>query len=184
MIGATNDQMKVNLVAHRELRCEERNLWFADAQAQSIRVDLRVKEPHQLICLARLVAHLGDEEADFDHGYLWVTTWGVWNHHDEAIALKTLEQFRRSYGESRSIEAAPGTYFRHDEFKESVACLVQPMLVGWDAYYVPAWAWGSLDYFVTISHDSFLDIETRTPEMYEKARRILADHEWMRQSVG
>ena len=52
------------------------------------------------------------------------------------------------------------------------------MLVGWDAYSVPQWAWGSLDYFLFISHDGFLDVETRTTEMYEKTLEILKFHEW------
>ena len=70
---------------------------------------------------------------------MWITTWGVWGAPEEAFGFKILEQFRRSYGENRSLEAAPGLYFRHDEFTESVCCLLQPMLVGWDAYYIPTW---------------------------------------------
>lgn len=114
------------------------------------------------------------------HADLWVTTWGVWDVRDEAIGLKALEQFRRSYGELRSLEAAPGQYFRHDEFVESVCCLLQPMLVGWDAYYVPHWAYGGLDYFVLVSHDGFIDIEIRTQEMHDRTMGILDGHEWIR----
>ena len=180
MIGATNDEMRTHLSAFADLCCEGRRVCFRNPEAPSITIDLRVKEPHQLVYLARLVAHLGCEEIHFGHAYLWITTWGVWNNHEEAIGFKTLEQFRRSYGESRSIEAAPGTYFRHDEFVESVACLVQPMLVGWDAYYVPTWAYGSLDYFVTVSHDGFIDVEVRTKEMHDTVARILSDHDWIK----
>ena len=180
MIGATNDEMGVHLSAYPELSCEERKVYFRNPEATSITIDLRVKEPHQLVYLARLVAHLGCEEIHFGHAYLWVTTWGVWNNHEEAIGFKTLEQFRRSYGENRSIEAAPGTYFRHDEFIESVACLVQPILVGWDAYYIPTWTCGGLDYFVFVSHDCFIDIEVRTKETHDSAVRILSDHDWIK----
>lgn len=180
MIGATNDEMRTHLSAYPELCCDGRKVWFRNAEAPSITIDLRVKEPHQLVYLARLVAHLGCEEIHFGHAHLWVTTWGVWNNHEEAIAFRTLEQFRRSYGESRSIEAAPGTYFRHDKFLESVACLVQPMLVGWDAYYVPTWTYGQLDYFVAVSHDSFVDIEIRTKERYDEIARILGEHDWIK----
>jgi hypothetical protein len=52
------------------------------------------------------------------------------------------------------------------------------MIVGWDAYYVPQWAYGHLDYFVFVSHDSFLDIKIRTREMYEKALSSLKG-EWI-----
>ena len=180
MIAATNNEMKNSLAAHVELRCDEKKVYFADAQAPSITIDLRVKEPHQLIYLARLIAHLSYEELDFSHAYLWLTTWGVWNNREEAIGFKNLEQFRRSYGEKRSLEAAPGLYFRHDEFTESVCCLLQPMLVGWDAYYIPTWAWGHLDYFVAVSHDSFIGIEVRTQEMHDKCLEILRAHEWVK----
>jgi len=104
---------------------------------------------------------------------------GVWNTQEEAVAFKTMEQFRRSYGENRSLEAAPGTYFRDDEFVESICCLLQPMMVGWDAYYVPRWMSGNLDYFVSVSHDGFIDIEARTQEMRDKALEILRGHAWM-----
>ena len=180
MVGQTNDEMRSVLVAHTELRCDGYRLSFADAQASAISVDIRVKEAHQLVHIARLLAHLGYEEMHFGHAYLWLTTWSVWDCQTEAIGFKTFEQFRRSYGENRSIEAAPGTYFRHDEFTESVCCLLQPMLVGWDAYYVPTWAWGSLDYFVRVSHDSFVVIEVRTKEMYDRAMEVLRGHDWLR----
>lgn len=183
MIGDTNDEMRAHLGSYSELCCDGRQVYFRNSESPSIRVNLRVEEPHQLVSLARLVAHLGYEEIHFGHAYLWITTWGVWNNHEEAIGLKTLEQFRRSYGENRSIEAAPATYFRHDEFVESVACLVQPMLVGWDAYYIPTWTYGTLDYFVAVSHDGFIDVEARTKEMYETASRILSDHDWIKPLV-
>jgi hypothetical protein len=139
-----------------------------------------VKDLHQLVYLARLVAHLGHEEMHFSHAHLWLTTWGVWGQPAEAVGFKTLEQFRRSYGENRSIEAAPGHYFRHDEFTESVCCLLQPMIIGWDAYYVPRWSCGGLDYFVSVNHDGFVDVEVRTREMHDEAIEILMSHEWIR----
>lgn len=123
---------------------------------------------------------MGYEESHFGHGHLWLTTWGVWGNPEEAIGFKTLEQFRRSYGENRSIEAAPGTYFRHDEFVESVTCLLQPMLIGWDAYYVPTWTWGSLDYFVFVSHDGFADVEARTTGKYGEIVKILEEQDWIK----
>jgi|HubBroStandDraft_2_1064218.scaffolds.fasta_scaffold570817_1 hypothetical protein len=179
MVAATDEEMKTSLAAHEELRCEGKRIYFADPQAPSITVDLRVKEPHQLVYLARLIAHIGYDEIDFRGAYLWVTTRGVWNPLEEALGLKTLEQFRRSYGENRSLEAASGHYFRDDEFTESVCCLLQPMIVGWDSHYVPLWAYGHLDYFVSVSHDGFIDIEVRTQETRDRILGILRNHEWM-----
>jgi hypothetical protein len=91
---------------------------------------------------------------------------------------KTLQQFRRGQGENRSLESAPGHIFKDDEFTEAVCCLLQPMIVGWDAYYVPRWEFGNLDYFVAVGHDSFLDIKVRTQEMHETALRSLGSHAW------
>lgn len=178
MIGVTEEEMKRSLAA-LELRCEGRTLAFNGAASKRVRIDLRVKEPHQLVYLARLVAHLGYDEIHFLGASLWVTAFGIWGPLQEAINLKTLEQFRRSFGENRSLESAPGNYFRHDEFVESVCCLLQPMLVGWDAFYVPTWAYGGLEYFVAVSHDSMIDIEIRTPEMYDKCLGILRMHDWI-----
>ena len=180
MIAATNAEITEHIAFYKGLVCNERKLSFAETKARSVRVNLRVPEPHQLVHLARLIAHLGYEETHFGGAYLWVTTWGVWDDHTEAITLKTLEQFRRSYGENHSLESAPGHIFRHDEFTESVCCLLQPMTVGWDAYYVPHWAYGGLDYFVSTSHDSFIDIELRTQEMADKAIDILESHDWIK----
>jgi hypothetical protein len=176
--------MKSSLAGCEELRCEGNNLSFADAGARRIVIDLRVKEPHQLVYLARLAAHIGSEVTNLGHAQLWITTWGVWDPRVEAIGFKTLEQFRRSYGENRSLESAPGHYFRHNEFEESVCCLLQPMIVGWDAYYVPHWRDGSLDYFVAVSHDLFIDIEVRTQDMYDRAMEILKKHEWIKLRAG
>lgn len=53
------------------------------------------------------------------------------------------------------------------------------MTVGWDDHYVPRWAYGHLDYFVSVSHDGFIDIEVRTKEMRDKAMEILRGHDWM-----
>jgi hypothetical protein len=179
MVAATEKEMRDFLAKHDGLRCDGKYLGFDHPEAKSVRLDLRVSEPHQLVYLARLVAHLRYEETHFEGACLWITQWGVWNSQVEAVALNTAERLRLSFGENRSIESAPGLFFRHDEFVESVACLLQPMLVGWDAYYVPRWAWGTLDYFVAVSHDSFLEIQTRTTEVCEKSLELLKAAGWI-----
>jgi hypothetical protein len=73
---------------HEKVRCDGQTLYFSEAKAPSIRINLRVAEPHQLVYLARLVAHLGCEESDFSGAQLWITTWGVWDPLTEAIAFK------------------------------------------------------------------------------------------------
>ncbi len=179
----TDEEMRKFLNRHEDLRCEERQVCFDHPEAKTICVDLRISEPHQIIYLARLAAHLSYEEIHFGGASFWITQWGVWNDTVEAVALKAIERIRQGYGENRSLNIAPGHFFRHDEFVESVSCFVHPMLVGWDAYYVPRWAWGKLNYFLFVSHDGFLDINTRTVEMYQEALEILKSHEWIKIAV-
>jgi hypothetical protein len=162
-----------------ELKIEGREVSFSQPEFARIRIPFHIKEPHQVIYLARLIAHLKYEEIHFRGARLWINVWGVWDPLEEAIAFKVLEQFRRSYGESRSLELAPAMYFRHDEFVESVCCLLQPMLMGWDAYYVPTWAYGHLDYFLFVSHDGFVDIAVSTKEMNDEVREVLRAHNWI-----
>ena len=118
MLVTTNEEMVSSLAAFQELRCEGRRVSFVEPGVKTIKVDLRVKEPHEHVYLARLVAHLGYEEIDFRGAHLWLTTWGVWNPQVEVIGRKTLEQFRRGQGENRPLESAPGHIFRDDEFTE------------------------------------------------------------------
>ena len=46
--------------------------------------------------------------------------------------------------------------------------LVQPMVFGWDAYYLPHWTYGTHQFFIYISHDSFVSIVTRSNEFYDR----------------
>jgi hypothetical protein len=57
-----DEEMRESLNRHDGLRCEGRQLRFDHPEAKSIIVDLRVSEPHQLVYLARLAAHLRYEE--------------------------------------------------------------------------------------------------------------------------
>jgi hypothetical protein len=113
-----------------------------------------------------------------------VTQWGVWDPNVEAVGFNTLERYRQGFGENCPLSAAPGHLFRHDEFLESVSCLAQPMLVGWDAYYIPQFAGYGLEYFLFVSHDGFVDIETRTDATYEKALKLLKEFKWIKVNDG
>ncbi|HMK21625.1 MAG TPA: hypothetical protein VK466_04785 [Terriglobales bacterium] len=180
----TDAEMGEYLSQFSELRCENKRLSFDHSEANRIVVDLRVSEPHQLLFRARLVAALIFEEKHFRSAYLWITLWGVWNPNVEAIAFNTLERHRQGFGENRSLTTAPGHLFRQDEFVSSVACLIQPMLVGWDTYYIPQADYGHLEHFVFVSHDSFIDIQTRTIAAHEKAMNILQQYSWLKVDHG
>jgi len=181
MLCDTNDEM-IRRFTSMELNCEGDRLSFPGSDSRRIRVVFRMQEPHQLVYLARLLAHLTYEEIHFHGACLRITASDIWNPLEEAVVLKSMEQFRRGFGENRPLESAPGMHFRHDEFVQSVSCLLHPMLVGWDAYYVPTWAWGGLKYFVAVSHDGFVDIEVKSSEteMYDGAEELLERHAWIK----
>lgn len=182
MLGATNDEVRTSFES-MGLICGATEVSFPDSSAARINIPLRMQQPHQIVFLTRLLAHLSYEEIHFRSARLWITATDIWNPLEEGVCLRTLEQFRRSYGETRSLESAPGTNFRHDQFVESVCCLLQPMLVGWDAFYVPIWAYGGLDYFLAVSHDGFVDVEIRTKEKYEEIAKILTHYKWIEPST-
>jgi hypothetical protein len=179
MLVVTDGEMRECLAQFPELRCEGTRVGFDHPQAKIITINLRLPEPHMLVSLARIAASLIFEEGDFRSAYFWVTQWGVWDANVEAVGFNGLERYRQGFGENRPLTTAPGHLFRHDEFLNSVSCLVQPMLVGWDAYYIPQFAYGHLEYFVFVSHDLFVDIRTRTDDTYRKVLEILKRFSWI-----
>ena len=76
-------------------------------------------------------------------------------------------------GQPKSFEAGPGHHFRGDELNEAIGLLLQPMVFGWDANYVPRWSYGPDQFFLHVSHDSFVTVVTRTNEFYDKTFDIL-----------
>jgi hypothetical protein len=180
MQAVTDDEMVAFLSNLPELRCQGKQISFYGSATKKIVVDLRVEEPHHLVRLARMSAALLSDESKFDGGLLWITQWGVWNRDDEEVASNTLERCREFLGEPRSLKAAPGHFFRSDEFLDAVSCLVPPMLVGWDAFFIPRFVGSGLDYFLFVSHDSYLVVETRTEEAYRATCEKLASHKWIK----
>ena len=179
MQAVTEDEIQEILAQNPGLLCEGRSLRFDSTEAHAININLRVAEPHHLVTLARLLAHLSYDEGHFAGAAFWITQTGVWNSQEEVVALKITERMRQGYGENRALDVSPAHLFRSDEFVECVSFLLQPMLVGWDAYYVPRWSCGSLDYFLFVSHDSFVRIETRTKDVKEKVNQVLHSYEWI-----
>ncbi|MFZ0804837.1 MAG: hypothetical protein WAN03_01585, partial [Candidatus Sulfotelmatobacter sp.] len=118
---------------------------------------------------------VGYDAKDFEGALLWLTTWGVWNSTDEAAGYQIIEAMNRAAGQQASFEAAPGHLFRADELTQTVAMLLQPMLFGWDAYYYPRWSYGSDEFFLFISHDSFASVVTRTATFYDKVFTLLKE---------
>lgn len=149
-------------------------LFYTHSEADCIDLEYPPKL-EQLPFFARLLATLGYVDADFAGASVWLTTWGVWNLQDEAVGYRIVEAFNRAAGQPQSFEVAPGHGFRADELADAVGLLMQPMVFGWDAYYLPQWSFGVEEFFLHISHDGFVTVVTRTTAFHEKVYRILEE---------
>jgi hypothetical protein len=149
-------------------------LFFTHPEADCIDVEYPPKL-ERLPFLARYLATIGYDEWDFRGALLWFTDWGVWNALDEGAGYRIIEAMHRAVGQPKSFEAAPGHSFRADELRDAIGMLLQPMVFGWDANYLPRWSYGTDQYFLHVSHDSFVSVVTRTKEFYDKAFGLLKE---------
>ena len=65
MQAVTEEEIQEILLQTPNLRCHGRTLHFNGPEAQSTNLSLNVSEPHQLVHLARLLAHLNYDESHF-----------------------------------------------------------------------------------------------------------------------
>ena len=156
------------------VQCDGQGLFYSHAEAGCINLEYPPKL-ERLPFFARLLATLGYDDSHFMGASLWLTTWGVWNPHDEAAGCRIIEAMNRAAGQPKSFEVAPGHAFRADELIDAVGMLLQPMIFGWDAYYLPQWSFGVEELFLHVSHDGFVTVVTRTTDFYERVFRILEE---------
>lgn len=148
-------------------------LFFTDPEARCI--DLEYPKPDRLPWFVRFLAAIGYEDKDFEGALVWFTGWGVWNSSDEGVGYRIVDAMHRAAGQPGSFETAPGNVFRADELPDAIAMLMQPMVFGFDAYYLPKWSYGTGQFFVFVSHDSYVNIITRTKEFYDKIFSLLKE---------
>lgn len=89
----------------------------------------------------------------FYGGMIWLQGWQLGVNEMIRPGWRILEDMRRAHGDQRSLDLAPAQYFRHDEFVELHAYLVQVMGNGWPACYLPS---GSCSFFEFRSSERFL----------------------------
>lgn len=53
--------------------------------------------------------------------------------------------------------------------------LMQPMIFAWDAYYLPIFSWGTEEFFLFVSHGSYVTVVTRTTEFYDQIFKLLQE---------
>jgi hypothetical protein len=155
------------------IHCEDSELFYTYPESNCIDIEYPSKLG-RLPFLARCVATIGYEAIHFSGAMLWITQWGVWNDLDEGTGYRIIEAFRTAAGQPKSFEAAAAHQFRADELDQAIGSLMQPMIFGWDANYYPRWSYGGQsEFFVHVSHDSFVSVVTRTKEFYDRAFRQL-----------
>lgn len=151
---------------------DDEGLFFSHPEAGCIDIEYPAKL-ERLPFVARFLATVGYESESFEGALLWFKEWGVWNRSDESIGYRLVEAMNQAAGQPRAFEAAPGHLFRTDELADLTAMLLQPMVFGWDAYYLPRWSFGTDEFFLFVSHDSFISVVTRTKHFYDKAFGLL-----------
>ena len=149
-----------------------RDLFFICTEANCIDLEYP-RKLERLPFFARYLSTVGYGPTDFSGATIWFTEWGVWNDADERAGYAIIEAMHRANGQPLAFEVAPAHVFRADELAEAVGMLLQPMVFGWDAYYLPRWSHGTDEFFIHISHDSFISDVTRTKTFHERIFRDL-----------
>jgi hypothetical protein len=148
------------------VHADKGGLFFTHPEAACIDLEYPPKL-EQLPVFAHYVATIGHEDQHFDGALIWFTNWGMWNLFNEGVGYRIVERLNASAGQPDSFEVAPGHQFRADELADAIGMLLQPMVFAWDCYYLPTWSYGTGEFFVYVSHDSFVTVVTRTGAFYE-----------------
>lgn len=165
MKALTREQVKSWCQLRSVATTKDNYLYFSETR-HCIAIELPEK-PFQLVALANSLLPYSDA-LPFQGALLWIRQWGVWNEQIERAGFRVMEMMRRSYGDARSLEDAPGYLFDEQELVDSQVSLVQPLLIGWDAFLVPE----AGDYLVATSHDETTYVLSRTAQVHQ---RILAE---------
>jgi hypothetical protein len=141
---------------------------FAHPEAAAIKV-LFPSKVERLPFLARAITSVCRAAEDFSGATTWVSQSDVWNAKDEAIGKRIIERINAAAGQPADFEIGSAHSFRGDEYIDSLGVLMQSIIAGWDAYYVPQWTFGYEEFFTFVSHDSYAVIVTRTKGFYDQA---------------
>jgi hypothetical protein len=132
----------------------------------------------QLPLFARFLATIGYEERDFQSALVWFSSWGVWPSFSESPGYRIVELMNAGAGQTKSFLLAPGHAFRADELVDSVGMLLQPMVFAWDSFYLPTWSFGREEFFLHVSHDSTVEVVTRTKAFHDRVFQLLEENNY------
>ena len=142
--------------------------FFTHPEAACINLEYPPKL-ERLPFFARYLATIGYEVWDFRGALIWFREWGVWNQQDEGIGYRVIDRMNIAAGQPMPFEVARGHQFRADELTDAIGTLMQPMIFGWDCFYLPRWSYGTGEFFLYVSHDSFVCVVTRTKTFHDLA---------------
>lgn len=143
------------------------HLRYATREPLGIRLDVP-PEARRAVALAYSLLAV-EEDVGFSGALMWFTDWGYSPPQIENCALRMLEQMRRGYGVTASIENAPGQLFRSDEIMDVHAFLAIPLLFGWDAYFMP---YGTR-YFAFVRENASVFLVTDKEQVLQKLLALL-----------
>lgn len=117
-------------------------------------------KPYRIPYLANLLI-TGAYVEPFVESLLWITDWGVAGEVSNRVGYKMVYALR---ADDRPLIDAPA--HRLDSTEEVVAqsLLVVPILLGWDAYFIPVTG----KYFVFTSNDEFIDVVSNDHETHAR----------------
>jgi hypothetical protein len=156
--------------------CKERSLaltnkdelYFSEGR-HCIAIELPEK-PYQLVALAHSLLPYS-ETIPFGGALLWLQGWGIWNESVERAGRRVMEIMRHIHGETATLRDAPACLFGEHELVDLHVCLVQPLLIGWDAFMIPE----AGDYIVATSHDETTFVISRTLNTHQRLLAELRD---------
>jgi hypothetical protein len=125
-------------------------------------------EAQRAVALASAMLSLEDDDGYYG-SLLYFANWDIGTPRIERCGLRMLEQMRRGYGVTASIENAPAQLFRTDEIVDALAFFALPMLFGWSAYFSPH----GTQYFAYIRENGSLFLVTESEEVLLKLQSRL-----------
>ncbi len=156
------------------VKYDGKHLHYTHPEAARFTVDFPEKI-ERLPFLAHCLSTLGYDVRHFGGAEIWFTDTGIWDMYLEGIGYQILEAINTAAGQPMSFGEACGYDFRADELVKTLGVLIQPMVFGWDAYYLPR---GCSEYFLQVSHHSCVDVHTRTKQFHDEAIKELVGCEF------
>ena len=148
---------------------EDESLYYDDPEANAFYLKYP-ETPRRATYFARLASLLGAEDESMFYGaMLWITLFSIGSPPLEKTGWTMVDMMRRSFGENRPLEAAPGHWFRNGSAVELAAFLLPCFMFGWDAFIVPS----GDNFFVHISHDEYWAVVTPNNEVHQKVLPFL-----------